>query len=63
MAYKLNVARQFHSLFGAELASKTPTGVDLNAWSGVEVHANYSDYRPAPFWRRVEHQHVHVVEL
>jgi len=31
MAYNLNAARQFHSLFGVELASNTPTRVDLNA--------------------------------
>jgi len=35
MAYNLNAARQFHSLFGVELASNTPTCVELSkrmAW-------------------------------
>jgi len=39
MVYNLNAARQLNSLFGVELASNTPTCVDLNAWRGVEVHA------------------------
>jgi len=48
MAYNLNTARQFHSLFGVELASNTPTWVDLTAWRGVEVYAKYriTDYVP-----------------
>jgi len=45
MPYNLNVARQFHSLLGDELASQTPTCVDINVWRGAEVHAKDS----APF--------------
>jgi len=32
-----NVARQFHSPFGAELESKTVTCVQLNAWRYAEL--------------------------
>jgi len=49
MAYNLNSARQFHSLFDVELASKTPTCIDLNAWRIVEVHAKWR-YRLCPLF-------------
>jgi len=44
MAYNLNAACQFHSLFGVELASKKSSWVDLNAWRGVRSTPN-SDYK------------------
>jgi len=52
MAHNLSAARracQFHSLFDVELASKTPTCVDLNAWRGVEITPN-RDYRLHPLF-------------
>jgi len=63
MGYNPNAACQFHSLFGVELASKTPTCVDLKAWRGIEVHDQIAITALSLFWRRLERQQVHGIEL
>jgi len=59
----LHAARQFHSLFGVQPASNTPTCIDLIAWHGVEVHAKQGLQTPPTFLRRHKRQFVHCVKL
>jgi len=61
MVFNLNATlqlNQFHSLFGVEIQSKTPSSSWRQNESKISIITD-----SAPFWRRPERQHVHCVEL